>query len=92
MQFIKYKFKGNNFGQKIENARKFKDIVSKIQNEQYNFIKNIAMNETIVKWKGEFYLKDYSYKGTLTKYDFLNDPLFINALQYIDRPKIRTIK
>lgn len=34
-------------------------------------------------------MKDYSYKGTLTKFEFLDDKDFITALGYLDRPAIR---
>jgi hypothetical protein len=96
---IRYKLKGSNFGQQVENGQKFKALISKVHANQSgenkypeNFIKETAYTGKIVKSDGSNYLKDYSYKGTLTKFEFLDDKDFIEALKYVDRPAIRTIK
>lgn len=96
---IRYKLKGNNFGQQIENGAKFKALISKAFENQSgehkhleNFIKEIAYTGKIVKNEGSNYLKDYSYKGTLTKFEFLDDKDFVEALKYVDRPSIKTFK
>ena len=92
---VRYKLKGNNFGDQIENGRKFKVLIEKAFNNQsgetypLNFISETAFIGKIVKHDGKNYLKDYSYKGTLSKFDFLDDKDFIEALKYVDRPAIR---
>jgi hypothetical protein len=93
---VRYKLKGNNFGDQIENGRKFKVLIEKAFNNQsgetrypLNFISETAFTGKIVKHDGKNYLKDYSYKGTLSKFDFLDDKDFIEALKYVDRPAIR---
>jgi len=93
---VRYKLKGNNFGDQIENGRKFKVLIEKAFNNQsgetrypLNFISETAFTGKIVKNDGKNYLKDYSYKGTLSKFDFLDDKDFIEALKYVDRPAIR---
>lgn len=93
---VRYKLKGSNFGQQIENGQKFKALISKVHANQTgenkypeNFIKEIAYTGKIVKSDGSNYLKDYAYKGTLTKFEFLDDKDFIEALKYVDRPAIR---
>lgn len=93
---VRYKLKGSNFGQQIENGQKFKALISKVHANQTgenkypeNLIKEIAYTGKIVKSDGSNYLKDYAYKGTLTKFEFLDDKDFIEALKYVDRPAIR---
>jgi len=93
---VRYKLKGNNFGDQIENGRKFKVLIERAFNNQsgetrypLNFISETAFIGKIVKHDGKNYLKDYSYKGTLSKFDFLDDKDFIEALKYVDRPAIR---
>jgi len=95
----RYKLKGNNFGEQIESGQKFKALISKVHENQSgdhkhpeNFIKEIAYTGKIVKNDGSNYLKDYSYKGTLTKFEFLDDKDFIEALKYVDRPSIKSFK
>jgi hypothetical protein len=98
MNFNKFNFKGGSFGETIDNAKKFKELTSNIIDSKfetifpYEFLKNIALNSTIVKHRGKLYLKDYSYKGTLSSFEFLDNENFVKALECIDRPKIRTIK
>jgi hypothetical protein len=96
---IRYKLKGVNFGQQIENGKNFKALISKVFENQsgenkypQNLIQEIAYTGKIVKNDGSNYLKDYSYKGTLTKFEFLDDKDFIEALKYVDRPAIKTFK
>lgn len=96
---IRYKLKGNNFGQQIESGQKFKSLISKTFENQSgeniypeNFIKEIAYTGKIVKSDGSNYLKDYSYKGTLTKFQFLDNKDFLESLKYLDRPSIKSLK
>jgi antirestriction protein len=96
---VRYKLKGNNFGQQIESGQKFKSLISKVFENQRgenkypeNFIKEIAYTGKIVKSDGSNYLKDYTYKGTLTKFEFLDDKDFLEALKYLDRPSIKSFK
>lgn len=96
---IRYKLKGNNFGQQIESGQKFKALIQKVFENQSgehkypeNFIKETAYTGKIVKNEGSNYLKDYSYKGTLTKFEFLDDKDFVEALKYLDRPSIKSFK
>jgi len=96
---IRYKLKGNNFGQQIESGQKFKSLISKTFENQSgeniypeNFIKEIAYTGKIVKSDGSNYLKDYSYKGTLTKFKFLDNKDFLESLKYLDRPSIKSLK
>lgn len=96
---IRYKLAGNNFGQQIENGQKFKELIKKAFESQTsehkypeNFIKETAFTGKIVKSDGSHYLKDYTYKGTLTKFDFLDNEYFLQALKYVDRPAIKTMK
>jgi hypothetical protein len=96
------KIKGGNFSEQIENGQKFKELIQKAFNAQtkedaypIEFIREIARTSLpIVKSKedGKMYVKNYSYKGTLTHFSFLNDENFQKALTYVDRPKIRTEK
>jgi hypothetical protein len=94
------KIKGNNFSTQIENGQKFKALIQKVYDDQsgehrypIEFIKATAMTSLpIVKNDGKNYIKGYSYKGTLTHFEFLDDSNFIKALEYIDRPSIRSIK
>jgi hypothetical protein len=93
---VRYKLKGNNFADQIENGRKFKVLIEKVFNNQsgenrypLNFISETAFIGKIVKRDGKNWLKDYSYNGTLSKYEFLDDKDFIEALKYVDRPAIR---
>lgn len=97
---IRYKVKGNNFSAQIENGREFKKYIERAFNNQkdseqtypMNFITEIAYTGKIVKNEGSNYLKDYSYKGTLTKFAFLDDADFVKALSYLDRPAIRKME
>jgi hypothetical protein len=96
---VRYKLKGSNFGQQIESGQKFKALISKAFENQSgeqkypeNFIKEIAYTGKIVKNEGSNFLKDYSYKGTLTKFEFLDDKDFVEALKYLDRPLIKSFK
>lgn len=96
---IRYKLKGNNFGQQIESGQKFKALIQKVFENQSgehkypeNFIKETAYTGKIVKNEGSNYLKDYTYKGTLTKFEFLDDKDFVEALKYLDRPSIKSFK
>jgi hypothetical protein len=96
---VRYKLKGSNFGQQIESGQKFKALISKAFENQSgeqkypeNFIKEIAYTGKIVKNEGSNFLKDYSYKGTLTKFEFLDDKDFVEALKYLDRPSIKSFK
>lgn len=88
--------KGNNFSDKIENGRKFKELIQRVFDAQgkegypLEFIKATALSpHAIVKDEGKNYLKGYSGKGTLTHFEFMNNPDFVAALEYVDRPKIR---
>lgn len=88
--------KGNNFSDKIENGRKLKELIQKVFDAQgkegypLEFIKSTALSpHAIVKDEGKNYLKGYSGKGTLTHFEFMNNPDFVAALEYVDRPKIR---
>jgi hypothetical protein len=96
---VRYKMAGNNFGQEIENGQKFKALISKVHANQSgennypeNFIKEIALTGKIVKVDGSYFLKDYTYKGTITKFEFLDDKDFLSALKYTNRPAIKTFK
>lgn len=96
---VRYKLKGTNFGQQIESGQKFKALILKAFENQSgeqkypeNFIKEIAYTGKIVKNEGSNFLKDYSYKGTLTKFEFLDDKDFVEALKYLDRPLIKSFK
>jgi hypothetical protein len=96
---VRYKVAGRNFGEEIENSRKFRDALVKVYENQSgehtypeNFIREIALTGKIVKNDGSYYLKDYSYKGTITKFEFLDDKNFLNLLKYTNRPTIKSIK
>lgn len=94
------KIKGNNFSEQIENGQKFKAIIQKVYDEQkgdhkypLEFIKATAMTKLpIVKSDGKNYIKGYMYKGTITNFQFLDDANFEKALEFIDRPPIKTFK
>jgi hypothetical protein len=90
------KIKGKNFSDQIENSRKFKELIKKVYDNQseekhpIEFITAIAKaKEPIVKHEGKNYIKGYSHKGTISHFDFLDDPNFVKALEYVDRPAIR---
>jgi hypothetical protein len=96
---VRYKMAGRNFGEEIENSRKFRDALVKVYENQSgentypeNFIREIALTGKIVKSDGSYYLKDYSYKGTITKFEFLDDKNFLNLLKYTNRPTIKSFK
>ena len=96
MQLQKYNTAGNNLAEKINNGAKIKDLINNVVNVYefpYNFIREILFNATIVKIKGEkgYYLKNYSYKGCLTKFIFLDDPNFIQAIKLTTRKNIYSI-
>jgi hypothetical protein len=93
MEKNKYSVIGNNLSDKFEYSKKIKDLIYNIEGYPYNFIINILFNSTIVKIKGEkgYYLKNYSYKGTITKLSFLDNPNFIKAIKYTTRKRINTI-
>ena len=90
------KIKGVNFSAQIENSRKFKELIQKVYDNQsgdkhpIEFITAIAKGkEPIVKHEGKNYVKGYSYKGTISHFEFLDDSNFVKALEYVDRPAIR---
>lgn len=96
---LRYKLAGNNFGQQIEHGQKFKELISKVYENQSgehkypeNFIRETAYTGKIVKNDGSYYLKDYMYRGTLTKFEFLDDKDFQEALKHTNRPAIRNFK
>lgn len=96
---IRYKLAGNNLGQQIENGQKFSKLIKQVYENQgsehhypENFIKETAFTGKIVKSDGSYYLKDYTYKGTLTKFEFMEDENFLEALKYLDRPSIKNFK
>jgi hypothetical protein len=96
---LRYKIKGKNFDEQIKNNREYKKLIDQVdanQNEenkfQKNFIDETARTGKIVKFKNEYHLKDYSYTGDLTSFPFLNDKDFLEAIKYLDRPTIKTIK
>jgi hypothetical protein len=96
MQLQKYSNKGNNLPEMLSNAIKIKDLVnnvSKVHEYPFNFILDILFNATIVKIKGEkgYYLKNYSYKNCLSKFIFLDDPSFIQAIKLTTRKNIQSI-
>lgn len=97
MQLQKYNTAGNNLAEKLSNGAKIKDFINKVSTIDpgypYNFILDILYNATIVKIKGEkgYYLKNYSYKGCLTKFIFLDDPNFILAIKLTTRKNIQLI-
>ncbi len=97
MQLQKYNTAGNNLAEKLSNGAKIKDLINKVVNLDpnfpYNFIREILFNATIVKIKGEkgYYLKSYSYKNCLTKFIFLDDPNFIQAIKLTTRKNIQSI-
>ena len=97
MQLQKYNTIGNNLSEKLDNGAKIKDFINKVVNLDpnfpYNFIREILYNSTIVKIKGEkgYYLKNYSYKGCLTKFIFLDDPNFLQAIKLTTRKNIQSI-
>lgn len=95
---VRYKLKGRNFGEQMENGQKFKELISKVYNNQSgeskypeNFIKETAFTTKIVKNKDDntYWAKDYMYNGTLSKFTFLDDENFLKALALVDRPAIR---
>ncbi len=93
------KIKGNNFAQQIENSQKFKQLIQecfesqKEEKSPLNFIRETALTPLqIVKIDGNNCLKNYMYKGTLSHFEFMNNPKFIQALEYVDRPKIKNFK
>ena len=88
------KIKGINFSNQIENGRIFKQLIQSVYDNQsgeiypLEFINAIARGQNpIVKHDGKNYVK--GYKGTISHFKFLDDPNFIRALEYVDRPKIR---
>ena len=89
--------KGNNFSEQIANGRKFKELIQKVFDNQsgehkhpIEFITAIAKTkQPIVKSDGKNYIIGYSYKGTISHFDFLDDSNFVKALDYVDRPAIR---
>jgi hypothetical protein len=91
------KIKARNFGEQIENNRKFKELIQKVFDDQsgehkypIEFIQAIALTpHPIVKSEGKNYVKGYSYKGTISHFDFLDDANFVKALEYVDRPSIK---
>ena len=90
------KIKGVNFSAQIENSRKFKELIQRVYDNQsgerypLEFITAIARGKnSIVKHDGKNYVKGYSHKGTISHFEFLNDPTFVRALEYVDRPSIR---
>lgn len=96
MHLQKYSNKGNNLPEMLSNALKIKDLINKVSNVHefpFNFITNVLFNATIVKIKGEkgYYLKNYSYKGCLTKFIFLDDPNFLQAIKLTTRKNIKSI-
>ena len=100
MQLQKYTTAGNNLSEKIENGAKIKALLNNVAailpgypGYTYNFIREILFNSTIVKIKGEkgYYLKSYSYKGCLTKFNFLDDPNFLQAIKLTTRKNIKSI-
>ena len=97
MQLQKYNTAGNNLAEKLSNGAKIKDFINKVvtidPGYPYNFILDILYNATIVKIKGEkgYYLKNYSYKGCLTKFIFLDDPNFLQAIKLTTRKNIKSI-
>lgn len=97
MQLQKYNTAGNNLAEKLSNGAKIKDFINKVvtidPGYPYNFILDILYNSTIVKIKGEkgYYLKNYSYKGCLTKFIFLDDPNFLQAIKLTTRKNIKSI-
>jgi hypothetical protein len=97
MQLQKYNTAGNNLAEKISNSVKIRDLVSQVSNLDpsypFNFIIDILFNATIVKIKGEkgYYLKNYSYKGCLSKFIFLDDPNFLQAIKLTTRKNIQSI-
>ena len=93
------KIKGNNFSDKIENGQKFKVLIQKVYDNQngekypIEFIRATALTASpIVKNDGKNYLKGFDYKGTITRFDFLDDANFVKALQFVDRPAIKSMK
>jgi hypothetical protein len=93
------KIKGNNFSQQIENGQKFKVLIQKVYDNQngqkypIEFIRATALTALpIVKNDGKNYLKGYSYKGTITSFEFLDDANFVKALEFVDRPAIKSFK
>lgn len=101
MQLQKYNIIGNNLAEKLDNGAKIKDLINKAVNLEsgyvcgypYNFIIDVLFYATIVKIKGEkgYYLKNYSYKGCLTKFNFLDDPNFLQAIKLTTRKNIKSI-
>ena len=92
MQFNKYSTIGNNLSQQIDNGRKIKELVFLIKEYPFNFVIDILFNATIVKHNKSLYLKDYTYKGTFSKFDFLDNENFIKAIKLTTRKNIKTIK
>jgi hypothetical protein len=96
---VRYKLSGNNFGQQIESGKKFAELIKKAYENQTsehkypeNFIKEIAYTGKIVKNDGTYFLKDYSYKGVLDRFEFLGDKYFLESLKYLNRPTIKNFK
>ena len=96
---VRYKLAGNNFGQQIESGKKFAELIKKAHENQTsehkypeNFIKEIAYTGKIVKNDGTYFLKDYSYKGVLDRFEFLGDKYFLESLKYLNRPTIKNFK
>jgi hypothetical protein len=97
MQNWKYDSIGNNLADKIRNSAKARILINNVvmahSEYPFNFIVDILYNATIVKIKGEkgYYLKNYSYKGCLTKFIFLDDPNFLQAIKLTTRKNIKSI-
>jgi len=90
------KIRAMNFSEKIENSRKFKELIQKAFNAQkeddaypFEFIESTALGKApIVLYNGKNWVSGQGSKGAITHFPFLNDDNFIEALKYIERPKI----
>jgi hypothetical protein len=87
------KIKYRNFEEQIVNTRKFKELIVKAYDAQpkddmypYSFIESTALGRAaIVSYNGKNHI---SGRGEISGFPFLNDKNFIEALKYVDRPKI----
>ncbi len=94
------KIKGGNLEAQIENRREFTKLIKKVVEGQpksdiypEEFIRQTALTKhSIVKHDGKNYVKGYSRMGSMTDFPFLNNPNFVEALKYVDRPVIRKME
>lgn len=88
MQLSIYDFKGNNLPEKLENARKVKELLSELSEYPLNYLKSTLLNDKLVKYNG--LIHSYS-NGALTAFEFLNTLQFQKAIKLTTRKAIKSI-